>query len=103
MRSARDAEGWRDGMDAGDIYRRLPGLTEGKAVALAVAYHLGKVDARGAGGRRTGPTRRWARRGARTSTRTAGRAGRALDAGTVARLIEWDAAGWDDGAAAGDR
>ncbi len=35
-------------MDAGAIYRRLPGLTEGEAVALAraLAYHLGEVDAR---------------------------------------------------------
>jgi len=33
-------------VDAGDIYRRLPGLTEGEAVALALAYHLGEADAR---------------------------------------------------------
>ncbi len=32
-------------MDAGTIYRRLPGLTEGEAVALALAYHLGEADA----------------------------------------------------------
>ncbi len=38
---------WTGGsdMDAGTIYRRLPGLTEGEAVALALAYHLGEADA----------------------------------------------------------
>ncbi len=43
-----DAEKRGDGMDAGAIYRRLPGLTEGKAVALALAYHLGEADAHAA-------------------------------------------------------
>ncbi len=32
-------------MDAGDIYRRLPGVTQEEAVALALAYHLGEADA----------------------------------------------------------
>ncbi len=32
-------------MDASAIYRRLPGLTEGEVVALALAYHLGEADA----------------------------------------------------------
>jgi len=35
-------------MDAGDIYRQLPGLTQEEAVALALAYHLGEADARDA-------------------------------------------------------
>jgi hypothetical protein len=35
-------------MNAGDIDRRLPGLTEGEAVALALAYNLGAANAHAA-------------------------------------------------------
>ncbi len=94
-------------MDAGASYRRLPGLTEGEAVALALAYHLGEADARDArtAGAAGGMRPVWDLPGA---GRDAGR-GRidgllgvlrgALDARAVARLVEWYAAGWDDAAA----
>ncbi len=93
-------------MDAGDIYRRLPGLTEGEAVALALAYHLGEVDARVA--RVTdGTASAWTPPG---TGRDVGRGrmhglvgalGGTLDARAMARLVEWYAAGWDDVVAGG--
>jgi len=101
-------------MDAGDIYRRLPGLTQEEAVAVVLAY-LGEADARDtrAAGVANGMVPVWDLPGA---GRDAGRGrihgllgalGGALDAWAVARLVEWYAAGWDDAAAAagdaGDR
>ena len=91
-------------MDAGDIYRRLPGLTEGEVVALALAYHLGEVDARMARVA-DGTAPAWT---LPSTGRDAGRGrihgllgalGGALDARASARLVEWYAAGWDDVAA----
>jgi len=88
-------------MDAGDIYRRLPGLTEGEAVALALAYHLGATDVHAAQAdgmaNRTMPLWTLPEAG-----RDVGRGrmhgllgppGRALNAQAVARLVEWYAAG----------
>jgi len=86
-------------MDAGAIYRRLPGLTEGEAVALALAYHLGEADAQVAravdgtapawtlpgAGRDAGRGRMHGLLGARGATR---------DALALARLVEWYAAAW---------
>ncbi len=103
---------WWDGgsdMDAGTIYRRLPGLTEGEAVALALAYHLGEADAHAerATGVVSGVVPTWDLPGA---GRDAGRGrmhgllgtlGGALDAQALARLVEWYAVGWDK-VAAGD-
>ncbi len=97
-------------MDAGAIYRRLPGLAEGEAVALALAYHLGEADARDAraAGAVDGMVPVWNLPGA---GRDAGRGrihgllgalGGALDARASARLVEWYAAGWDDAIAALD-
>jgi hypothetical protein len=94
-------------VDAGDIYRRLPGLTEGEVVALALAYHLGEPDARDArvAGAANGMMPVWDLPG---TGRDAGRGrihgllgalGGALDARASARLVEWYAAGWDDVAA----
>ena len=37
-----------NGMDASAIYQRLPGLTEGETVILALAYRLGVTDAHSA-------------------------------------------------------
>ncbi len=62
-------------MDAGDIYRRLPGLTEGEALALA--YHLGEADAERAAGAVSGVVPTWDLSGAgRDAGR--GRAARAV-------------------------
>ncbi len=98
-------------MDAGDIYRRLPGLTQEEAVALALAYHLGEADAYAA--RAASPADASAlpasMPGAGHDTGRGrvrgllGTLGGTVDAGAVARLVEWYAAGWDDvAAAAGD-
>jgi len=88
-------------MDAGAIYRRLPGLTEGEAVALALAYQLGAVDAKEArAADRTAPA--WTLLGAGRDAGhgrmhgLVGALGGTLDARTMARLVEWYAAGWDD-------
>jgi len=92
-------------MDAGTIYRRLPGLMEGESVALALAYHLGEADAHieqvdGTAPAGTLPGAGYdAGRGRIHGV--LGALGGALDARAVARLVEWYAAGWDD-AAAGD-
>ncbi len=96
-------------MDAGAIYRRLPGLTEGEAVALALASHLGEADAhieRASAADGAAPAGNLPGAG-----HDAGRGrihgmlgvlGGALDARVVARLVEWCAAGWDAAAAAMD-
>jgi len=95
-------------MDAGDIYRRLPGLTQEEAVALALAYHLGAADAHDARTANAADGRRpvWDLPGAGQDAVRGrmhgllGALGGALDAQAVARLVEWYAAGWDT--AAGD-
>ncbi len=90
-------------MDAGDIYRRLPGLTDEEAVALALAYHLGEADAHvervnGAAPTGTLPGVGYdAERGRIHGV--LGALGGVLDARVVARLVEWYAAGWDDAVA----
>ncbi len=94
-------------MDAGDIYRRLPGVTQEEAVALALAYHLGEADAHAA--RVTSPADAPALLarmpgvghdvGRGRMHGLLGALGGALDARVVARLVEWYAAGWDDAAA----
>jgi len=97
-------------MDAGDIYRRLPGLTQEEAVALALVYHLGEADAYAA--RAASPADASAlpasmpgaghdmgRGLVRGLLGTLGTLGGTVDAGAVARLVEWYAAGWDDVAA----
>jgi hypothetical protein len=94
-------------MDAGAIYRRLPGLTEGDAVALALAYHLGEADAQAAraAGAHALP------KGVPGAGQDAGRGripmllgtlGGTFDARVLARLVEWYAAGWDNVAADDD-
>jgi len=92
-------------MDADAIYRRLPGLTEEEAVALALAYHLGEADAHVERVDGTAPAGTLPGAGY-----DAGRGrihgvlwvlGGALDARVVARLVEWYAAGWDDVVAGG--
>ena len=93
-------------MDAGAIYRRLPGLTEGEAVALALAYHLGEVDAHAervtAAVDGTAPAGDLPGAGQDAERGRIhgllGALGGTLDARAVARLIEWYAAGWDDAA-----
>lgn len=93
-------------MDAGAIYRRLPGLTEEEAVALALAYHLGEADAhieRASAADGAAPAGNLPGAG-----HDAGRGrihgllgvlGGALDARAMAWLVEWYVAGWDDVAA----
>jgi len=65
-------------MNAGDIYCRLPGLTEGEAVVLALAYHLGAADADAA--RATRPADARATEGVRRGARRAG-------GGTAGRVV----------------
>jgi len=94
-------------MDAGTIYRRLPGLPEGEAVALALAYHLGEADARDAraAGSADGMMPVWDLPGAGRDAGhgrmhgLVGALGGTLNARASARLVEWYAAGWDDVAA----
>ncbi len=97
-------------MDAGTIYRRLPGLTEGEAVALALAYHLGEADTRDGqvAGAADGRMPVWDLPGTGRDAgrgrihRLLGALGGTLDARALARLVEWYAAGWDDAAADDD-
>jgi hypothetical protein len=89
-------------MDAGAIYRRLPGLTEEEAVALALAYHLGEADAHvervdGTAPAGTLPGAGYdAGRGRIHGDGVLWVLGGALDARVVARLVERYAVGWDD-------
>lgn len=84
-------------MDASAIYRRLPGLPEGEAVALTLAYQLGEVDAKEArAADRTAPA--WTLLGAGRDAghgRMHGLVG-ALGGTPDARPVEWYAASWDD-------
>ncbi len=98
-------------MDAGDIYRRLPGLTQEETVVLALAYHLGEADAHAAraAGPADAPVLPVSIPGAGYDTGRGrvhgllGTLGGIVDTGMVARLVEWYATGWDDEATrAGD-
>ncbi len=88
-------------MDAGAIYRRLPGLTEGEAVAPALAYHLGEADAHTirAIGASDGTAPAGTLPGAGYDAGRGrihgvlGALGGALDTRARARLVEWYAAG----------
>jgi hypothetical protein len=90
-------------MDAGDIYRQLPGLTQEEAVTLALAYQLGEADAHDMRAIRAsdGAVPVWDLPGAGQDAGRGrmhgllGALGGALDARAVARLVEWYAAGWD--------